>query len=141
MTFLADLAPAFALSLGVFLALWPVSVVLRDVSIVDAWWGPGFLAAALVAWPGGTDARTLLLLGLVGFWALRLGAVMIRRRLRHGAEDSRYQMIRKSWGPAFWWKSFFIVFLLQGVLQCVVDRKSTRLNSSHIGSSRMPSSA
>lgn len=116
----AALVPAFTVSLCVFIALWPVSVLMRDVSIVDAWWGPGFLAAAWVAWPGGNDTRTLLLMGLVGTWAIRLGAVMIRRRIRHGGEDNRYQMIRKSWGASFWWKSFFIVFLLQGILQCII---------------------
>lgn len=114
------LAPAFAISFGVFIALWPISLLMRDVSIVDAWWGPGFLAAALVAWDGAGDGRTSLLLALVGVWAVRLGVVMVRRRVRHGEEDSRYQLIRESWGASFWWKSLFIVFVLQGVLQCVI---------------------
>mgnify|MGYP000333147371 CR=1 FL=1 len=117
---ISELIPAFAVSIGVFIALWPLSVLLTDASIVDAWWGPGFLVAALISWSGTTDERAILLLALVGIWALRLGAMMIRRRIRHGAEDSRYKMIRESWGPSFWWKSLFIVFLLQGVLQCIV---------------------
>lgn len=114
------LAPAFTVSLGVFLLLWPLSLLMRDVSIVDAWWGPGFLAAALVAWSGDTGGRSILLLTLIAVWALRMGVMMIRRRVRHGEEDSRYQMIRESWGASFWWKSLFIVFLLQGVLQCII---------------------
>jgi steroid 5-alpha reductase family enzyme len=114
------LAPAFAVCVGVFVALWPLSLAMRDVSIVDAWWGPGFLAAALVIWNGDVGGRSILLLTLVGMWAVRLGLMMIRRRFRHGEEDSRYQMIRESWGASFWWKSLFIVFLLQGVLQCIV---------------------
>ena len=113
---------ALALSVIVFAALWPVSLVMRDVSIVDGWWGPGFLgAAALAAYLSAPQSeRGWLLLGLVGVWAARLGFVLIRRRVRHGQEDGRYVVIRKGWGASFWWKSFFIVFLLQGFLQWVV---------------------
>lgn len=115
------LYPLF-LSLGVFIALWPVSVALKDVSIVDAWWGPGFLGAAALVWflTDAEGARTTLTLLLVGVWALRLGVVLIRRRLRHGAEDNRYVSMRQSWGAGFWWKSLFIVFVLQGALQWVI---------------------
>ncbi|MEM7544607.1 MAG: DUF1295 domain-containing protein [Pseudomonadota bacterium] len=114
---------ALALSLVVFVALWPISVAMTDVSIVDAWWGPGFFGAALLVWyvvGTPTDPRSLIVLALVGVWSLRLGFVLMRRRVRHGAEDSRYVTIRKSWGASFWWKSFFIVFLLQGFLQWIV---------------------
>ena len=78
--------------------------------------------ATAVAWfmAGSEGSRTSLLLALVGVWALRLGFVLLRRRVRHGAEDNRYVDMRRSWGESFWWKSFFIVFLLQGFLQWVV---------------------
>ena len=113
---------ALCLSLAVFVSLWPVSVAMRDVSIVDAWWGPGFFAAALLVYvlTGAEGPHALTALGLVGVWAVRLGFILLRRRLRHGAEDNRYVGMRASWGPSFWWKSFFIVFLLQGALQWVV---------------------
>ena len=114
---------ALALGLGVFVALWPVSLLRRDASLVDAWWGPGFLACLALVWSlsGAPEhARALLLLALVGVWSLRLGFVLMRRRLAEGEEDARYRDIRKSWGVAFWWKSLFIVFGLQGVLQFLV---------------------
>ena len=113
---------ALALTASVFALLWPVSVAMTDVSIVDAWWGPGFFASTLLVWIlGGADGpRAWLLLALVGIWSARLGFVLLRRRVRHGAEDNRYVSIRESWGASFWWKSLFIVFLLQGVLQWVV---------------------
>ncbi len=114
---------ALALSGAVFLALWPVSLALRDAGVVDAWWGPGFGAAALVVWwvaGGPGNARSLILLALILIWSLRLGIVMARRWFRHEEEDRRYQMIRRGWGTAFWWKSLFIVFILQGVLQWLV---------------------
>ncbi len=114
---------ALALSGAVFLALWPVSLALRDAGVVDAWWGPGFGAAALVVWwvaGGPENARSLILLALILIWSIRLGVVMGRRWFRHKDEDRRYQMIRRGWGASFWWKSLFIVFILQGVLQWLV---------------------
>ena len=114
---------ALALSGAVFLALWPVSLALRDVGVVDAWWGPGFGAAAIVVWWGAgmpADARAIILLALILIWSLRLGIVMVRRWFRHKEEDRRYRMIRRAWGASFWWKSLFIVFILQGVLQWLV---------------------
>ncbi len=106
-----------------FLVLWPLSLLRRDASVVDFWWAPGIGAMALVAWfaaegPRGPHAAVLLVL-LVG-WALRLGWVLAARRLREGAEDPRYTDLRRAWDPGFWWKSFFVVFLLQGILQGAV---------------------
>lgn len=114
---------ALLLSGAVFLALWPVSLAFRDAGVVDAWWGPGFGAAALLVWwtsGAPDDARTYLLLSLILIWSLRLGFVMVRRWLAHAEEDRRYRLIRKSWGAAFWWKSLFIVFVLQAVMQWLV---------------------
>ena len=38
-------------------------------------------------------------------------------------------------------RAFFTILLLGGLIMIGLDRKSTRLNSSHITRSRMPSSA
>ena len=38
-------------------------------------------------------------------------------------------------------KTYFMEYAKKMELECVADRKSTRLNSSHSGESRMPSSA
>lgn len=114
---------ALPLSAGVFLLLWPVSLLRRDASVVDLWWGPGFaIVVGAVWWVSGApaDPRGLIVLGLVCLWSLRMIAVMGPRWLRHGGEDPRYRMIRAAWGPSFWWKSLFIVFLLQGLLQFLI---------------------
>ncbi len=114
---------ALALSGAVFLALWPVSLALRDAGVVDAWWGPGFGVSAVLVWQlagAPEEPRSLLLLSLMLVWSLRLGFVMIRRWFAHAEEDRRYRLIRRGWGAAFWWKSLFIVFVLQGVLQWLI---------------------
>ena len=44
------LATSLAWSLSAMFALWLLSLRLRDASIVDIWWGPGFAAIALLSW-------------------------------------------------------------------------------------------
>ena len=101
--------------------LWLVSLRLRDVSIADVWWAPGF---ALIAWvaplSGGSDSPRLLLLQvLLSLWAIRL-ALHIGRRGHGQPEDKRYQEMR-SHHDAFWLVSLFKVFWLQGLLQCLIS--------------------
>ena len=43
-------AITFAATACVFFLLWLLSLRLRDASIVDAWWGPGFALIAAGAW-------------------------------------------------------------------------------------------
>ena len=110
----AHAAPLLAL----YLALgWLLSVRLRDASIVDVMWGPGFaLVAAVGAWVGAGDpARKLLVLLLVGLWAVRL-ALHILVRNRGKGEDYRYRAMRDRQGSRFVWLSAFTVFGLQGAL-------------------------
>jgi steroid 5-alpha reductase family enzyme len=104
------------------LALWLLSLRLRDASIVDIWWGPGIAlltGVAYLAAGGGGHSRRLLLLGLVSLWALRLGAHLLRRNAGRG-EDPRYQALRRRHGARFGQVSLFSVFGLQGGLQWLV---------------------
>lgn len=113
----------FLAALCSFALLWPVSLWRRDASVVDFWWGPGFLLlaglAVALAEPEPT-ARSWLLLGLIGVWAVRMGAVLSARRFREGREDPRYTTLRRAWEPGFWWKSLGVVFLLQGTVQWAI---------------------
>ncbi len=109
-------------ALGAFALLWPLSVRLRDASIVDYVWAPGFLAQLGIAvfLLDGVGTRAWMLLALIAPWSLRLTFTLARRRLREGHEDPRYTSMRNSWGLSFWWKSYFIVFTLQPGLQWVI---------------------
>lgn len=105
------------LLLGVMLLLWLWSLQRRDASIVDPFWGAGFV---LVAWatfwqacPHGT--RALLLLAMVTLWGMRLSLYLLWRNWNHG-EDARYTAMRRHHGRSFWWISLLTVFALQGVL-------------------------
>ena len=111
-----------ALALVGFAMLWPLSVRRKDASIVDLLWGPGFFAQLAIAAGivGLSGARDWVLLGLIGLWSLRLGFVIARRAGAHPGEDPRYRILRRAWGAAFWWKSLFVVFLLQAFVQWVI---------------------
>ena len=111
---LARAAPWVALY---FTLGWLLSLRLRDVSIVDVMWGPGFvLVAALSAGFGeGLPVRRLLVLAMVGAWGLRLGIHILLRNHGEG-EDYRYRAMRERHGARFVWLSAFTVFGLQAVL-------------------------
>ena len=96
---------------------WMLSVTRRDASIADVYWGLGFV---LRAWlycflsPALTP-RSWLVAALITLWGTRLSQHIFRRNRGKG-EDPRYQAMRASQGPAFWWRSLFTVFWLQGAI-------------------------
>jgi steroid 5-alpha reductase family enzyme len=99
-------------------ALWLVSLRRRDASVVDPFWGTGFVVVVwiYVATAGaGTGRRSLLLPALVTLWGLRLSLHLLRRNRAEG-EDYRYAAMREHWGRRFPWVSLFTVFLFQGLL-------------------------
>ena len=108
--------------LAYVLALWLVSLRLRDVSIVDPAWGVGFVLVAWLAFAlgHGCRGRRLLLAVLVSAWGLRLGAYLLARKLRERREDPRYSRMRAHHGERFALVSLGTVFLLQGALIWVV---------------------
>jgi steroid 5-alpha reductase family enzyme len=116
---LASAAAVLALLLGA----WVLSLVLRDVSIVDVAWGLGFVAVAWVAFAvgDGCTGRRVLLAVLTTLWGLRLAGYIGRRKLRHPGEDPRYGAWREKWGERFPLVSLFTVFGLQAVLVWVVS--------------------
>lgn len=111
-----------ATTAAVFVAAWALSVRLRDASIIDIVWGPGFGVIALVAFLAGdgSPARRALVLALAGVWGLRLG-FHIGRRNRGGGEDYRYAAMRERHGERFPLVSLWRVFLLQAAVQWVVS--------------------
>ena len=103
--------------------LWIWSVFIKNVSIIDIFWGFGFVLvnAFYVFNSGELNTRKILLLVLVSIWGLRLVFYLAWRNIGKG-EDFRYQEFRKNYGPKrYWWFSFFQTFLLQGILIMIVS--------------------
>ena len=106
----------------VALIVWLLSIYKRDVSIVDSLWPLLFLLLGLsyatAAQP--PTARTLLILGLLAVWALRLSLYITWRNWGH-EEDRRYQAIRARNEPHFALKSVYLIFVLQALMAWVIS--------------------
>lgn len=108
---------------ALMLAVWALSIRLRDVSIIDPVWGPAFVVVALVAAlaGGGDQARRWLLFALTAAWGLRLGWHLTRRKLGEPEEDRRYAAMRERKGDAFAVWSLWAIFGTQGLLVLIVS--------------------
>jgi steroid 5-alpha reductase family enzyme len=115
---LAGLGTISAMMVGT----WVLSLLRRDVSLVDRVWG---LAFVLAAWTYAHFAdpptpRTWLVLALVSIWGLRLSGYLTWRNWGEG-EDKRYQAMRRQRPDSFAVRSLLTVFLLQGVLAWIIS--------------------
>jgi steroid 5-alpha reductase family enzyme len=104
-------------SMILMLVAWTLSLWLRDASIIDGFWGTGFVLLTWIYWAlgDGTPERKILLATLVTLWGIRLSVHIIRRNWGE-AEDYRYREMREKHGERFPLVSLFTVFLLQGGL-------------------------
>ncbi len=111
----------FMVIMAALTVLWLVSIVLKDASIIDIFWGLGFV---ILAWTykyilSANSDRSLIICVLVSIWGIRLALYLANRNLGKG-EDYRYQEWRKEYGTSFWWVSYLRVFLLQGLLLWII---------------------
>jgi steroid 5-alpha reductase family enzyme len=99
------------------LLLWLLASVRSDVSLVDIYWGIGFILVTglAVALNRPVQPRAAVALSLVALWGTRLGGYLLWRKWGE-EEDRRYQAMRRHHGPRFWWISLLTVFMLQGLL-------------------------
>lgn len=114
---------ALLLILALMTTLWVVSVMIKNVSIVDLFWGLGFVIVNAYYFyaSGEFFTRKILILILVSIWGLRLSIYLALRNIGKG-EDFRYKEFRKNYGPKrYWWISFFQTFLLQGILMWLIS--------------------
>lgn len=133
MSFLQIYIHAFLVIMTLMTILWVVSVIIKNVSIVDLFWGLGFVVAAILYFliTDGSGPRKIILLILVAIWGLRLSIYLALRNIGKG-EDFRYREFRKKYGEKrYWWISFFQTFLLQGVLMWLIS--APLLGAQYIG--------
>jgi len=112
----------FILVMIMMTLVWIASVIIKNVSIVDIFWGFGFV---LLSWlyffqTDGYLVRKIILLVLVNIWGLRLTIYILWRNWGK-EEDYRYQEFRKKHGKKYWWYSFFDTFLVQGLLMILIS--------------------
>ena len=123
MTFLQIWLQALLVIVVLMTLIWIVSVIIKNVSIVDLFWGPGFVLSAAYYFlkTAGSGDRKILLILLVSVWGIRLALHLAMRNLGKG-EDFRYREFRSKYGEKrYWWISFFQTFLLQGMLMWIIS--------------------
>lgn len=102
--------------------LWGFSVAIRDASIIDIFWGFGFVLCNFVTLTlidADVAPRQWLVHALVTLWGLRLSIHLLMRNAGKG-EDYRYQRWREQGGPNWWLKTWYRVYLFQGAIMLVV---------------------
>ena len=120
---MSTILSAAAVAIAAYMVVvWALSLPLRDASIADVFWGPGFAFVAIVsASLSPPSARATLLVVLTSAWGLRLALHIGTRWRKKKEEDRRYQAMRATWGDRFPLVSLFTVFLLQGGLLWTVS--------------------
>lgn len=134
------LAATLVVTLLAFTGIWLIHVKSRDAGYVDFYWGPGFAVMALMhGADSGFTAASAILTAAVLIWAARLSAYLVGRHKKSNSEDGRYAAMREAGGAAYWWKSLFSVFLLQGLLQWVIAAPVHAVfTQSHFGATGWP---
>jgi steroid 5-alpha reductase family enzyme len=123
MSFFQIYTQALVIILILMTLVWLLSTFIKNVSIVDSFWGPGFVIVCLFYFlkSGPIDLRKILLLLMVTIWGIRLSLYITLRNKGKG-EDFRYKEFRKKYGEnLYWWISFFQTFLLQGILMWLIS--------------------
>lgn len=121
--FLRLAAMNFVWVIGLMVLLWGVSVLIKDSSIADMYWGLGLVISAWFTYfiSEGVDARRFLVLALVTVWGVRLSAYITWRNW--GVEDPRYARFRKNVeekGGNYVTHSLKHVYLLQGFFMWMI---------------------
>lgn len=112
--------------------LWLWSVPIKNVSIVDIFWGLGFVIVNTIYFLNSDtpSIRQYIVLILVTIWGFRLSGYLAWRNIGKG-EDYRYQEFRQKFGPErYWWFSYFQTFLLQGSLILIISLPLLAVNLS-----------
>ena len=100
---------------------WLISLIKKDVSIVDSLWSLLFIIAALtiVSYQEAISDRAVVVMGLVIVWGLRLSIHITIRHWGH-EEDHRYKLIRNNNQPGFSYKSLYLIFGFQTLAAWVI---------------------
>jgi steroid 5-alpha reductase family enzyme len=108
-------------ALAYMTSVFVLALILKDNSIVDVAWGPGFVLVALIVLFRAPEVgvRHSLLAALMTVWGFRLATHILVRRKGKG-EDFRYAQWRRTWGRWFVVRSFFQIFMLQGLLLLII---------------------
>lgn len=120
------------LALFAYMSMWfVVSLIKKRNDVADSAWGLGFVLMAWMSYflSGDFSIRGFLAGVLVTIWGFRL-SWHIHSRNKGKAEDYRYLAWRKEWGKLFYIRSYFQVYLLQGMFLFLIVLPVLLINKS-----------
>lgn len=119
---LTVMSMTLAATAALMLCVWLLSLARKDASIVDTFWGLGFVLIAVVCCTigEGYGPRRMLVTVLTTVWGFRLASHIFWRNKGKG-EDFRYRAMRARHGKRFAMVSLYSVFALQGLLMWVIS--------------------
>ncbi|WP_284390406.1 DUF1295 domain-containing protein [Algimonas ampicilliniresistens] len=127
---LVYLAHIAVIIFGSISVVWLISLLMRDASIIDIFWGFGFALVGVVCLYLASERATVSpsayvwLMGLMPIlWGLRLTLYLAKRNLGHG-EDGRYIAMRKRSGMtemAWRMRALLTIYWGQGLLILIVS--------------------
>lgn len=116
-----DLWLSAALLILLYTTFWfAISVGQKRNDVADIAWGLGYvLLCGFLFFTQNKNSAALLVYSLVSIWGLRLSTHLFWRN-RKKTEDFRYKKWREEWGRWFYLRSYFQVYLLQGLILLVI---------------------
>lgn len=102
-----------------FTGWYLLAIPLKNAGIVDIGWGLGFVVLGVVAFSRTPNTTAILLVIPVSIWGLRLAWHIGKRNLGK-PEDFRYAAFRRDWGKSYYLRSYFQLFLFQGLLMGII---------------------
>lgn len=101
--------------------LFCIALIFKRNDIADIGWGVGILLVGVSAYIKleSPPPFFLLIMALVSVWAFRLSVRILLRNIKK-SEDTRYKRWRDTWGKSFYIRSFFQIYILQGMLMILV---------------------
>lgn len=111
-----------AVSILVYMSLcFVASIIFRRNDVADIGWGLGFVITSFIVLISNHNERltTFMVFLLVLIWGIRLSSHILLRNIKK-PEDFRYKVWRDSWGKWFYLRSYFQIYILQGILMLLI---------------------
>jgi steroid 5-alpha reductase family enzyme len=117
--------------LGYMCLLFIIAQLKKDNGVVDIGWGTGFILVAFATFYlyGSNRLHQKLVTFIVMIWGLRLSLYIFIRNWDR-PEDFRYAKWREEWGRHVVVRSFFQIFMLQGIIMFINTLPIVVVNSS-----------
>jgi len=110
-----------AILIFVYFTLWYIAAaVVKNASIIDIGWGLGFVMVAIAGFIKNITFASAVITFLIAVWGLRLSYHIFKRNFKK-PEDFRYANFRKEWGRTYYIRSFFQLFMFQGVMMLIIS--------------------